>query len=975
MVNSVGTTSVVIADEDADQRAWLRTALEDDSLSIVEVADGQCCLESCRQFHPRLLLLSGGLRDVLEVCASVKEAAELRHIRILVTLNPDQASSVDALIAAQADDIIYKPLQAPLIRHRAQALLRQHMLEEEVIFQSQILSQMADAVVVVDADGNVIYWNTEAERAYDIPAEEILGRSLDNAYRIESFGTEERSAVVTIAAQGHWRGEGVHIKRSGESADVEVTVRPLRKGNLPAGHIAVIRDISERKHIAAALQDQRELADALRDTVAALTRTLDPGGVMRLILEHVGRVVPNKFANILLIEGDKARVSYSRGYNPEDQARLSSLVVAPYELPTFQRMIASGEACLIPDTHNDPVWSTLPERAWVRSYLGMPIRAYDHVIGFLNLDADTPNAFTPLHADRLRVFADQAAIAIENAQLYEAIYRDAVEMRTLHKATAFLYATNLFASDNLVDMCEQIVHVVVDEFGKVDCGVLLLDDASGSLLRIARAGAFQVTASHPLHLNGPGLVPAAARSDNIIYAPDVNADPRYVANNSLTRSELVVPLHTSKGVIGVLDLQSAQLNAFDEHDLRLIEVFAERAAAAIENVKLYNEIRRYTEELEHRVQERTGELNRVKERVEAILNHSSDAILLVRPNGVIQQGNRAFNTMFGYDADQAFGSPLTAMAEAAYREALEQAVQRVFENRDSERLEIVAQRLNGQTLDADVTLSPIISGADQITSIVCSLRDISARKRLENELRQALHKERELSELKSRFIARASHEFRTPLAVILTSSDLLRSYGTRMTPEQRDEKLNRLQKEVRSMAVMLDDLLTISKGEELREFSPELIDLGSLTRDVAEEISDGIGMQHRIVVECQGNCANVYADRKLIERIITNLLSNAIKYSPVGSTIEVVAACEITRIVLKVSDQGIGIPEEDQVRLFEAFHRAKNVDHISGTGLGLAIVKQAVELHGGEVSFTSQLGKGTVFIVVLPNLAVKEMLS
>ncbi len=270
---------------------------------------------------------------------------------------------------------------------------------------------------------------------------------------------------------------------------------------------------------------------------------------------------------------------------------------------------------------------------------------------------------------------------------------------------------------------------------------------------------------------------------------------------------------------------------------------------------------------------------------------------------------------------------------------------------------------------------PILSSSQQITSIVCSLRDITSRKRLETELRQALHKERELSELKSRFIARASHEFRTPLAVILTSSDLLRNYGGRMTEEQREEKLNRLQKEVRGMAVMLDDLLTISKGEELREFNPELLDLGTLTRDVVQEVGEGIGMQHRMMVECQGNCANVYADRRLIERIITNLLSNAIKYSPVGSTIEVSATCEVARILLHVKDHGIGIPEDDQARLFEAFHRARNVDHISGTGLGLAIVKQAVELHGGEVSFTSQLGLGTVFTVTLPNLAVKEMLS
>jgi signal transduction histidine kinase len=265
-----------------------------------------------------------------------------------------------------------------------------------------------------------------------------------------------------------------------------------------------------------------------------------------------------------------------------------------------------------------------------------------------------------------------------------------------------------------------------------------------------------------------------------------------------------------------------------------------------------------------------------------------------------------------------------------------------------------------------------MNDAHEVTSIVGSLRDISPRKRLEMELREALQKERELNELKSRFVARASHEFRTPLAVILTSSDLLKNYGSRMSPEQRDEKIERLQKEARGIAVMLDDLLTISKGEELKEFDPILLDLQNLTREVVHEVAEGIGGQHVLTVESRGNCTSVYADKKLVTRIITNLLSNAIKYSPINSTIQVVVTCETTQIILEVKDQGIGIPDDDQVRLFEAFHRAKNVDHISGTGLGLAIVKQAVELHGGDVSVTSTLGKGSTFTVTLPNLAVKE---
>ncbi|MFN8447428.1 MAG: PAS domain S-box protein [Anaerolineae bacterium] len=951
----------------------LRQALEIEQLTVLEATDVESCLENCEQHDPDLVILSSALPRVADLWQTFKTDPQFQHLLTLVILVTADAETLTQF--CEADDCVIEALPIPLIVRRAGALLRRQALEEELEFQRTILSQMADAVVAVDNTSKVIYWNPEAERVYGIPADEIIGKPLENAYEIEGFTPERREVVVNTAAQNMWREEGVHVKRNGDRIPVEVTVRSLRgEAGSRQGHITVIRDISERKRIEAALQEQRELAEALRDTISALTRTLDPRAVMRLILEHLGRVVPNKMANIMLLEGEKARVAFSRGYPDAVQAQFETMIIPAYEMSTFQQMLGDGNACLIADTSADPRWANLNDWKWVKSYLGTSIRAYDHVVGFLNIDADEPNAFTPVHAERLRVFADQAAIAIENAQLYDAIYRDAVEMRTLHKATAFLYSTNLFTSDNVTDMCEQIVRVVVNEFGKLDCGVMLIEEGSETLTRVARTGVFHVNAVQTLYVNGPGLVPAAVRSEKTIYAPDVNMDPRYVSSNQGTVSELVVPLRTSQGIIGVLDLQSAEYNAFDEHDVRLLEVFAERAATAIENVKLYNEIRRYTEALEERVQERTSELNRVKERVEAILNHSSDAILLVRPNGQIQQGNHAFDMMFGYSGDESFGKPITLLAEPTYREALLQALERVVAKANPERLEIVALRLNGLTFDADVTLSPVNSVPEQITSIVCSLRDITMRKRLEQELRESLQKERELNELKSRFIARASHEFRTPLAVILTSSDLLRTYGPRMSEEQREEKLSRLQKEVRTIAVMLDDLLTISKGEELKEFSPELIDLQGFTREVAHEVGEGVGMHHEIHVECQGNCTSVYVDKKLMRRIITNLLSNAVKYSPIGSTIEVTTTCDSSRIVIEVEDHGIGIPPEDQARLFEAFHRAKNVDHISGTGLGLAIVKQAVELHGGMVSFNSQLGKGTVFTVVLPNLAVKEKL-
>lgn len=879
-------------------------------------------------------------------------------------------SEAEAVLRAGASDYFTPATHRDAVINRAKALLHDRILEANSKLKTHILARMSDALIVTDCDFRVRYWNDGAECLYARTSREMLGKPLAEAVTFQWHPPMNEAAVKNVLEmEGAIHGETQHLRHDGTLLTVESYLYLLRDRNdIPYGILAVIRDMTERKRVETAEREQRLLAEALRDTAAALTRTLDPRSVMNLILENVGRVVPHKTANIMTIEGGVARVAFSRGYSPEETAQLN-VASFPLDYGAFQSMIMTGESVLIADTAEDSRWQQFDSLSWVRCYVATPIRAYDHVIGFLNIDSSEPYVFTDTDAERLRAFADQAAIAIENAQLYDAIYRDASEMRTLHRATAFLFTSNLFMSENAKEVAEQIAQTVVSEFGKVDCGVILLDETRTKLVRLARAGEYKMNALGELMVDGPGLVAAAVRADTTIYAPNVDEHPSYMATDRRTRSELVVPLRTVKGIIGVLDLQSSELNAFDVHDQRIIQAFAERAAPAIENMMLYSEI-------QQRVNERTSELNRVKERAEAILNHSSDAILLLRGDGRIQQTNTAFNQMFGFHSDEAFGKSFETLAGPYYAELLHHALNEVINEQHPVRVEITASFRENAAIDADVVMSPVIT-AGQVTSVVCSLRDISQRKRLEFELRDALAKERELNELKSRFVSRASHEFRTPLAMIATSSDLLKNYGHRMSDEQRAEKLNRVQAEIKNMTLLLDDLLTISKAEEVGrvEFQPELIDLEGLCRELIDEMRTGIGMTHVFEFLPSGRCGRVCVDRKLIRRAVVNLLSNAVKYSEAGTKIQLSLACDPVQTVIVVQDSGIGIPDDDQKGIFEAFHRGNNVEHIVGTGLGLAIVKQSVELHSGEVSFSSQVGVGSAFTLTIPNLVIEEEMA
>ncbi|MEB3356669.1 MAG: ATP-binding protein [Synechococcales bacterium] len=264
--------------------------------------------------------------------------------------------------------------------------------------------------------------------------------------------------------------------------------------------------------------------------------------------------------------------------------------------------------------------------------------------------------------------------------------------------------------------------------------------------------------------------------------------------------------------------------------------------------------------------------------------------------------------------------------------------------------------------------------AVMVESIRTRERQIREGKKIEDEMRHALETEREVNELKSRFVSMVSHEFRTPLTVIRTSSELLEQYGHLATEEKKQIYFQRIRQAIANMTQLLEDVLVVGKAEAGKlEFNPLPTDLYQFCQQISEEMQQSIGPNHDIVLTADGDFSNAQIDPNLLRPVLSNLLSNAIKYSPVGTTVYIRLANTEAGIVLEVVDEGIGIPAADQPKLFELFHRASNVSAIRGTGLGLAIVKQCVSHHQGDISFVSRENSGTTFRVVLPHIPVCEL--
>jgi PAS domain S-box-containing protein len=332
--------------------------------------------------------------------------------------------------------------------------------------------------------------------------------------------------------------------------------------------------------------------------------------------------------------------------------------------------------------------------------------------------------------------------------------------------------------------------------------------------------------------------------------------------------------------------------------------------------------------------------------------------------------NRRFADMLGYEPQELVGqlSLLHYPDEASWQRFGDEAYPLLARGLPY-HVEMPARRKDGCIIWVEI-FGTAIDPADLGKGTIWTYLDITTRKQAEEDVRVALEKQTELNQLKSRFVSMTSHEFRTPLAAILSSTELLKYYEQRLAPQEKAELVDGIGQSVQRMTTMLDDILLIGRAEADRlDFAPAPLPLRAFCQSVVEELARsrrGGGQPDQRIEFSMGTLdAEPVLDEALARRILGNLLSNALKYSPEDKPVRLTVHAHAAGVRFTVADQGIGIPDADLPHLFETFHRASNVGNISGTGLGLAIVKKAVDLHGGSIAVHSELGRGTTFTVTL----------
>jgi PAS domain S-box-containing protein len=397
-----------------------------------------------------------------------------------------------------------------------------------------------------------------------------------------------------------------------------------------------------------------------------------------------------------------------------------------------------------------------------------------------------------------------------------------------------------------------------------------------------------------------------------------------------------------------------------------------------------------------------------------LFEHSTEGIILTGGNGPVVLVNPAAERMFGYAADEIIGQPIERLIPQRYQ-AKHVKLREGFYNNPQNRVmghgrDLYGLKKSGQEFPVEVSLSfyrkddelfviafivditqrkrteeEILQQQQELKRMATSLKDLNrdlelkveerttilkeALQKLEKsqiEIQDALQKEKQLNEIKSRFMSIASHEFRTPLSTVLSSASLLSKYSTTEDQAKRERHIDKIKSSVRNLNAILEDFLSLGKLEEGKiNIHVDEFNVQEFMFSIVEEMNPLLKINQHLSVNQKG-LPQAISDKRLIKNVLINLITNAIKFSEEGTTVQINVFVEEDVIHFEVIDQGVGIPKDELDQLFSSFYRARNVVNIQGTGLGLHIVKRYLELLQGDIQVETEVGKGSKFTVQIP---------
>jgi PAS domain S-box-containing protein len=627
-----------------------------------------------------------------------------------------------------------------------------------------------------------------------------------------------------------------------------------------------------------------------------------------------------------------------------------------------------------------------------RSEVAIPLKVHDQIIGVFDAQSEVAGAFDENAVLVLESLANQVAVAIANAQLFEHVSQLGQELeervfertealaRTLEDLTLerdrvetlYRISSELSASLDLDRVLAEALSLINRAVGVSHGSILLVNPGNGNLIYRAALGRSKglPRGGKPTRFSrGVGLAGWVIETREAVIVPDVTQDPRWIPDEEKSilepKSAMAVPLTAGEDVLGVLLLFHPDVDYFTNDHLKLVSAAAAQVATAINNAELYQLITDQAERLG--VMLRTQRAEAAK--LQAILEGIADGVLVLDVNRQVILMNSAAARILGLDASTVEGQHLREILERA-ESNVDQALARQLYNRlvtGMEHFSSLEPPEEGETpsldfrMEADekvivVNLSPVSLTSGELPSLVTVLRDIS--------------REAEVERLKNEFISTVSHELRTPMTSIKGYTDLLVSERVGPLSEQQLRFVQVIKNNADRLTALVNDILDISRIETGRiKLQIEPLDLGELINEVIDNFQGQmVEKSLELILDVPPSLQLVRGDESRVTQILENLTSNAWKYTAEGGQITVRARVVDDFVQVDVTDSGIGIDPKDIPHIFDRFYRTEQaeVQAVNGSGLGLSIVRMFVELLGGKIWIESELGQGSTFSFTLP---------
>ncbi|MBE2267815.1 MAG: PAS domain S-box protein [Anaerolinea sp.] len=829
-------------------------------------------------------------------------------------------------------DLLRTALQqiAPIIRRQQ---LIERLAESEEKYRT-LVDNFDGVITIADAEGRYLFANEKAWEPFNLPVHERAGKSVYDLFPPD-VGDLFVERIRDVIRTGKRRVDTDGIQTGANFRWFRSIIAPLRDTDGAISRAQTIAfDVTDTHQAEAQLRQAQEIAHL---------------GSMTWNLQTNETVWSDEFFRICGLEPGSVQAAVELGVSlihPDDRERALAAVAesqrtgSPYSIE--QRMVQPGgkirwvifQGQVTRDEKSQPVmlvgtFLDITERKQAEITLEQSSRRL-HLLHQIDLLIPATDSIIPA-----------ATAALKGLLEIVPVMRTSMVKFNPDERTAFL----LKLQSNVLD---QPVEIALDELSAIDRHLFTT----------------LTTKKHCLIQNLADHQPWS----------DLQAEG--------IRSLLGVALNYRDRLIGGLFLYAGEVNFFTETYIEIATEIADQLAIGINTIDQNNRIRRSNEELEDRVEQRTAELQRQQtrlreseERYRTTITTMSEGITMMTRDGTIQLANAAAERILGLTREQIMGYiPVDPRWRVVHEDGSP-----VSDEESPIKIALLTGQPQANVVMGihrpDDTVVWILVNAQPIRkpdeaapyAAVSTFVDITQRKQAEEALQRAVEQERELGELKSRFVSIASHEFRTPLATISATTETLLAYRERLDEGQLDARLNKILAQVNHMKGIMEDVLQLARIQSARvEFRPEVGDLDQFCREIIQEFEARAEYSGRIVLERVPSPLRYNFDPRLMRQVIGNLISNALKYSPANQHVTLDLRVDSATITLKVQDTGIGIPESDVKHLFEPFHRASNVGTISGTGLGLSITKEAVDLHSGTIRIDTELNVGTTFVVTLP---------